>query len=73
MSWFTRLWKDDASDEREYDGSFARTGAGAPPPHLRDKNLSHSGQGAQASQNASQPADGVGLGVEPYDQDTTSQ
>ncbi len=72
MSWFTRIFKDD----RTYDGSFAGTGKGAPPPHLRDKNLSHSGQGA----NSSQPTDQEGAtgaeidnAYQPDDQATTDQ
>jgi hypothetical protein len=50
MSFFTRMMKQ----ERGYDGSFASTGAGAPPSHLRDKNKSHSGQGASATSIPSQ-------------------
>ena len=78
MSYFTRFRKAD--DDRGWDGSFARRGQGAPPPHLRDKNGSHSGQGASASVTtqegdlASQQANGDESDFQPYDDlDTTDQ
>ena len=77
MSWFTRMTK--ANDERGFDGKFSNKGLGAPPPHLRDKNSSTTGQGANASLPLEQGADaGVEIDTDPADpeaaeQDTTSQ
>ncbi len=49
MSFFTRMRVQKTADERGYDGSWTQPGKGAPPPHLRDKNKSHSAQGANGS------------------------
>ena len=76
MTYFSRLQKDD----RHYDGRFAEKGKGAPPPHLRDKNKSHSRQGASApvpnqeGALGSQQANGDESDFQPVDDlDTTSQ
>ena len=49
MSFFTRMRLRKDADERDWAGSWAKPGQGAPPPHLRDKNKSHSQQGANGS------------------------
>jgi len=69
MTYFSRLQKDD----RHYDGRFAEKGKGAPPPHLRDKNKSHSEQGGKASTAYADTASGVSRAAQPDDQDTTDQ
>ena len=71
MTYFTRLKK---VGERTYDGSFAAAGKGAPPKHVRDKNGSHSAQGA----NGTTPEQEAELGQEgvtdaQLDADTTRQ
>jgi len=74
MSWFTRMTK--ANDERGFDGKFSNKGLGAPPPHLRDKNSSTTGQGANASMPLEQGADAGDTDPadpEAAEQDTTSQ
>ena len=49
MTFFARMRVQKTADERGWDGSWAKSGQGAPPPHLRDKNKSHSAQGANGS------------------------
>jgi len=73
MSWFTRTTK--ANDERGFDGTFAAKGNGAPPPHLRDKNASTTGQGANASQSTDEtaPVDDDPTDSDAAEQDTTGQ
>ena len=75
MSYFTRFTKA-AEKSRHYDGTFTQATRAAPPKHMRDKNRSHSGQGAHATSIPSQEG---ALGQQqndddaPLDNDTTNQ
>ena len=74
MAFFDRIRIQKASTDHGYDGTFTQAGKGAPPPHLRDKNKSHSGQGAQGTSLAQETSGTAALDDPlPDNQATTDQ